>query len=163
MVAKINSWILSDIWILSSSILCLAGDTISGSRGSCVMSNPEKHQCALACSRSLYLPLAPWLLTEAAESLLQLYCRRASGEPTFVKRLRGKPTKLVSSLIDLVMIIEINKYSLSPKKTVFFSSFAFCDLERRVEKSQSWEHPLLLKGKDNNFKRPLIFIGSGFF
>lgn len=57
----------------------------------------------------------------------------------------GKPMKLVCSFTDLNMIIEINKYSLCPKKTEFLSSFAFCDLGRRVEKSQSWEHPLFLK------------------
>lgn len=110
-----------------------------------MMNNPEKHQCTLTCSRSLYLPLA---CGSSLMLLSSLYCSctgvmeekrtgRACGEPTFVKRLRGKPPKLVSSFTDLVMIIEIDKYSLSLKKTEFFSSFAFCDLERRVEKSQS--------------------------
>lgn len=94
--------------------------------------------------------------------VLELWKRREIGEPVGNLNLWKDWGKLVSSFTDLNMIIEINKYSLCPKKTEFFSSFAFCGLGRRVERSQSWEHPLLLKGKGNHFKWLLIFIGSGF-
>lgn len=51
-----------------------------------------------------------------------------------MKRLRKHPTRFVSSFTDLNMAIEVNKYSLYPMRELF-GTFAFCDLERRVEKN----------------------------
>lgn len=121
MIAKINSWILSGIWILSPRILLLTQTNISGSRGSncvinvCSMPTLRKQQCALACSRAdvgfsaaffccCCLPLALLLLAtfssfnEFLWLWLLYWCyerletwERALWLACIMKRLRGKP------------------------------------------------------------------------